>query len=63
MLWKEFVENQVKNNKMWMGLSERRNWSKYLFRGCQAGNFNFIYIKGTESVLQTKSKTIMHASL
>lgn len=36
MLWKEYVENQVKNNKMWQGLSERRGWSKYLFRGCQA---------------------------
>jgi len=37
MLWKSFVENQVQTNLMWKGLSERRGWSKYLFRGCQAG--------------------------
>lgn len=36
MLWKSFVENQVRTNSMWRGLSERRGWSKYLFRGCQA---------------------------
>ena len=37
MLWKSFVENQVKQNSLWSGLSERRGWSKYLFRGCRAG--------------------------
>jgi F-box and WD-40 domain protein 1/11 len=36
MLWKSFVENQVQTNLMWKGLSERRGWAKYLFRGCQA---------------------------
>jgi len=36
MLWKSFVENQTKQNSLWCGLSERRGWSKYLFRGCQA---------------------------
>ena len=40
MLWKSFVENQVRTNSMWRGLSERRGWSKYLFRGCQAGEYN-----------------------
>lgn len=43
MLWKAYVENQVKNNKMWAGLAKRRGWSKFLFRGCQEGMILLVY--------------------
>ena len=43
MLWKAYVENQVKNNKMWAGLAKRRGWSKFLFRGCQEGIILLVY--------------------
>lgn len=35
MLWKAYVENQVKKKSIWRGLAERRGWLKYLFRGCK----------------------------
>ncbi|CAF0739046.1 unnamed protein product [Didymodactylos carnosus] len=32
MLWKKLVERKVQSDSLWRGLSERRGWSRYLFR-------------------------------
>ncbi|CAF3700964.1 unnamed protein product [Rotaria sp. Silwood1] len=32
MLWKKLIERKVLSDTLWFGLSERRDWNKYLFR-------------------------------
>jgi F-box and WD-40 domain protein 1/11 len=32
MLWKKLIEQKVRSDSLWHGLSERRDWNKYLFR-------------------------------
>jgi len=50
MLWKAYVENQVKKKSIWRGLAERRGWLKYLFRGCKEGKPYFLL----NSLISTK---------
>lgn len=47
-LWKKLIERQVNTDPMWMGLSQHRGWSKYLFKN------NLYFNKNTSTHEQHK---------